>query len=104
MLLWSRFARLEVFRRPGAVARRPAVVGASSGRRAFATFAARLAVFARFARLPWRQRGFAALLAKQGLARQLHAVVLVDGDHFHVEHVAYFADILDPTDVFVIQF
>jgi hypothetical protein len=58
-------------------------------------------------RLLWR-RSFAAglglLLAHQGLARQLDAIVLVDGDHLHLHLVADLAHVVDLADILVVQF
>ena len=35
------------------------------------------------------------LLAQRGLAAELHAVLLVDGDHLHLHLVAHLADVAD---------
>src|SRR5205807_8193056 len=43
------------------------------------------------------------LLAQQGLARQLDAVVLVDGDHLDLDPVADLDHVLDLADVLVVQ-
>src|SRR5262245_54283754 len=43
------------------------------------------------------------LLAQQRLARQLDAVVLVDGDHLHLDLVADLDHVLDLADVLVVQ-
>src|SRR3712207_9074154 len=45
----------------------------------------------------------APLLAQQRLARQLDAVVLVDGDHLDLQPVAHLAHVLDLADVLVVQ-
>src|SRR5262249_22138987 len=53
-----------------------------------------------------RRRGPAlalGLLPQQRLARQLDAVVLVDGDHLHLDLVAELDHVLDLADVLVIQ-
>jgi hypothetical protein len=118
-LLSRGLAGLKVLRRPAALrifgrsaARgRSAVVGSAARgwAVAVAALAAWLAVvprFAVFARLPGlaRRHGrFAALLAQKRLPRQLDPVVLVDGDHLHVQHVADPTHVLDPADVLVVQ-
>src|SRR5947209_2079059 len=64
------------------------------GLAARAAFAAVAAAAGRFAAVPPRRRGaFAALrplvlLAEQGLARQLHAVLVIDGDDLDLHGVA----------------
>src|SRR5262249_61752516 len=44
------------------------------------------------------------LLPQQHLARQLDAIVLVDGDHLHLDLVAKFDNVLDLPDILVVQF
>ncbi len=43
------------------------------------------------------------LFTQQRLPRQFHAVMLVDGDHLDLDMVADLANIIDLTDVFVVQ-
>src|SRR5262245_55248215 len=66
-----------------------------------------VAAFAR-ATILARRRAFAWLrrihLVQQRLARQFHAVLIVDGDHFHLEHIADLAHVLDAIDIRHIQF
>src|SRR5262245_7658674 len=60
--------------------------------------------------LPARRGSFAApgagglvLFAEKGLSRQLHAVLVVDGDHLDLQAVAHLADVFDLVHVLVVQ-
>src|SRR5437867_1296463 len=47
--------------------------------------------------------GRPVLLPQERLPRQIHAVLVVDGDHLHLQPVADLADVLDLLDVLVAQ-
>src|SRR5262249_41629642 len=47
--------------------------------------------------------GTLVLVLQEGLARHLDPVLLVDGDHLHLDLVAQLDHILDPADVLVVQ-
>jgi hypothetical protein len=48
--------------------------------------------------------GFPRLFSQQGLAREFHSILVIDGDDFDLHQIADFADFLDPIHVFVVEF
>src|SRR5438132_10670822 len=82
-----------------------------TGRRAFAARAVAAAITAAVTAIgaAWRRRGrfawlAAALFTQQGLARQLDAVLVVDGNHFDLQLVADLDDVFHLIDKLVVQF
>src|SRR5579859_4723748 len=68
--------------------------------------AARATIAVAVAALAWRRRsinGLARRFPDQHFARQFYAILIVDGNHFHLQGVAHLANFLDFADVLVVQ-